>query len=83
MIVELQRDADDVVARLLEQSRGHGGVDPTRHGGDHAGSLGQGHGVGGEARGVRGEGEFVEHQAANVATASQDCEISSNCWSDS
>ena len=36
MIVELKRDADDVVAFGLEQGRDHRGVDATRHGDDHA-----------------------------------------------
>src|SRR5215831_10149804 len=39
MVVELQRDADDVVALGLEQRRRDRGVDATRHGDDHAGIL--------------------------------------------
>src|SRR5262249_25279634 len=37
MVVELQRDADDVVALGLEQRRRDRGIDATRHGDDHAG----------------------------------------------
>ena len=36
MIVELKRDADDVVAFGLEQGRNHRGVDAAGHGDDHA-----------------------------------------------
>src|SRR6516164_333349 len=39
MVVELQRDADDVVALGLEQRRRDRGIDATRHGDDHAGGL--------------------------------------------
>ena len=34
MIVELQRDADDVVALGLQQRGGHGGIDAAGHGDD-------------------------------------------------
>jgi hypothetical protein len=37
MVVELQRDADDVVALGLEQRRRDRGIDATRHGDDHTG----------------------------------------------
>jgi len=36
VIVELQRDADDVIARGLHQRGGHRAVDAARHGDDHA-----------------------------------------------
>src|SRR5260221_8756718 len=39
MVVELQRDADDVVALGLEQRRRDPGIDATRHCDDHAGVL--------------------------------------------
>ena len=35
MVVELQRDADDVVAGMLEQAGDDRGVDAARHGDDH------------------------------------------------
>ncbi len=37
VIVELQRDADDVVALRLKQRRYHRGIHPARHGHNHAG----------------------------------------------
>ncbi len=39
MVVELQGDADDVVALGLEQRRGDRGIDAARHGDHHAGVL--------------------------------------------
>ena len=36
MVVELQRDPDDVVSRLLKQGRGDGGIHAARHGDDDA-----------------------------------------------
>ena len=39
VIVELQRYADDVVAVLVQQARGDGGIDPARHAHDPAGGL--------------------------------------------
>ena len=36
MVVELQRDADDVVAVVLEERGRHGGIDAARHGDDDA-----------------------------------------------
>jgi hypothetical protein len=36
MVVELQRDADHVVAGIGEQRRRDGGIDPARHGDDNA-----------------------------------------------
>jgi hypothetical protein len=40
MIVELQRDADDVVALGLQQRGRHRGIDPAGHGDDDPGILG-------------------------------------------
>src|SRR6185437_2943590 len=40
MVVELQRDADDVVTLRLQQRRRHRGIDAARHGDNHAGVLG-------------------------------------------
>ena len=39
MVVELQRDADHVVALRLEQRRGHRGIDAAGHGDDDTGVL--------------------------------------------
>ena len=39
VIVELQRDADHLIALLMQQRRGDGAVHPARHGDDHAGIL--------------------------------------------
>ena len=39
VVVELQRDADDVIALGLEQRRGHRGIDAAGHGDDDAGVL--------------------------------------------
>ena len=39
MIVELQGNADDVVAFVLQQRGGHRGIDASRHGDNHAGIL--------------------------------------------
>ena len=36
MVVELERDADHVIAFGLEQGRDHRGIDPSRHGDDYA-----------------------------------------------
>ena len=37
MIVELQRDADDVIAFALQEAGNDGGIDAARHGDDDAG----------------------------------------------
>ena len=37
--IELQRDADHVIALALEQRRGDGGIHAARHGDDDAGGL--------------------------------------------
>ncbi|MGH6725900.1 MAG: hypothetical protein ACREB8_05065, partial [Pseudolabrys sp.] len=39
MVVELQRDADHIIALGFEQRRGHRGVDPAGHGDDDSGIL--------------------------------------------
>ena len=39
MVVELERDADDVIALGLEQRRGHRRIDAAGHGDDDAGVL--------------------------------------------
>ena len=39
MVVELQGDADHIVAGALEQPRNHRGIDPARHGDDDASPL--------------------------------------------
>jgi hypothetical protein len=36
MVVELERDAHDIVAFGLHDRRDDGGIDPARHGDDHA-----------------------------------------------
>jgi hypothetical protein len=36
MVVELERDAHDIVAFGLHDRRNDGGIDPARHGDDHA-----------------------------------------------
>ena len=41
VVVELQRDADDFVAGMVEQGGDHGGIDPAGHGGHHARALRQ------------------------------------------
>ena len=41
MVVELERDADDVVAFTRQQGRDDGGVDAARHGHDDAGLRGR------------------------------------------
>jgi hypothetical protein len=37
VVVELERDADHVIALTLQESRDHRGVDPSRHGDHHPG----------------------------------------------
>jgi hypothetical protein len=37
MVVELERDADHVVAPTLQEGSDHGGVDTSGHGDDHPG----------------------------------------------
>ena len=37
MVVELERDADHVIALTLEEGSDHGGVDASGHGDDHPG----------------------------------------------
>lgn len=50
VIVELQRDADDVEARLLQQCRRDGGINAPRHGADHA-----------DRRGLAGKADRFTH----------------------
>ena len=37
VVVELERDADHVIALTLQEGRDHGGVDPSGHGDHHPG----------------------------------------------
>ncbi|MNJ34845.1 hypothetical protein D3C77_295710 [compost metagenome] len=45
VVVELERHAHHVIARLVQKGGDDGGIHPARHGGDHASALRQAHGL--------------------------------------